>query len=315
MSPVFLRYYIMNKFYRGYLPGIIASITYGLNPLFGLHLYGRGFDVNSVLFYRFVFAALLLGCWMMIHRVSFRLPVRQMHFVTGGGILLALSCWFWFLSFHDMDSGIGATIMFIYPLIVALIMALFYHERLDRFSLFGLFSGFAGVVVLCRPGEGSLITASGVVFVLLSSLSYALYIIEVKVSRLKDLAPETLTFYAMLTGVLFFFFVVRCGYSLQPLRTLSEFGNILGLAFFPSLLSFLLMAVAVRQIGATRTAILGALEPLTALIIGILVFHEALTLQLVCGMILILGAVALVVVQKKNCAMNSSNPLDDMKKE
>ena len=92
-----------------------------------------------------------------------------------------------------------------------------------------------------------------------------------------------------------FLLPLRGGTGLKLPGDLVGWGCVLGLAIFPALLSFLLMALAIRRVGATATALLGALEPATALVCGVLVFGEVLTFRACCGIALIIGAVAGVI--------------------
>jgi drug/metabolite transporter (DMT)-like permease len=71
------------------------------------------------------------------------------------------------------------------------------------------------------------------------------------------------------------------------------------LGLVPTVLSLVLMTIAVHEVGATPTAIRGALEPLTAVAIGVIVFGESLTLRLSVGIVLILSAVLLIVLGKR----------------
>ncbi len=283
----------MNRRALGYLCGIISAVSYGMNPLFGLHLYGEGLTPLSVLFYRFCFAVILLGGWMLLHRSGFRLKKRYWCATLAGSVLLALSCLFWFLSFRTMDSGIAATILFLYPLMVAAIMVVGYRERLSRSLVGGMLLGVAGVVVLCKTGGR--VNFSGICFVALSALTYAIYIVSVKQSRLRELPADLLTFHVMLGALPMYLVPLRGGLDLQLLPSWRALGNAVGLGFFPALLAFLLLAVAVREVGPTRAALLGALEPITAVAIGVMVFHEPMTWRLLLGIGLVLGSVALVV--------------------
>ena len=137
---------------------------------------------------------------------------------------------------------------------------------------------------------------TGVCLVLMSSLTYALYIVGVNRSSLKEMPGLKLTFYAILFGSLVYIVRLRGGMDLQWLTGGTQWMNALGLALFPSLISMVTIAKAIRNIGATPAAILGALEPLTALFVGVMVFHERLTGGNVVGILLILFAVTLIVV-------------------
>ena len=284
--------------FKGSVFGILAAATYGMNPLFGLPLYWRGLSTGSVLFYRFSFALILLGLLMVIRRHPFKMERKQLPPMICGGILLALSCLFLFLSFCHIDSGIAATILFVYPVMVCVIMFLFFHVRQNPATLLGMGAAIGGIALLSLGRGVENFNFIGLVFVLLSALTYAVYMVMVKVSSLKNLKAETLTFYAMLFGLPVFLLSLRGGSDLQKLPDLFSWGCGLGLALFPSLCSFLFMAVAIKCIGPTKTAILGALEPVTALLIGRVVFGETLSWQQIVAVFVILGSVTVVVTSK-----------------
>ena len=288
----------MNSAVKGYIAGIVSAITFGMNPFFGIQLYQENVQPLSVLFYRFLFASLMLGSCMLVKRQKFSFDLKLLPHVLAGGILLALTCLAWFSSFKIMDSGIGATIMFVYPVIVAAIMITGFKEKLTIQVIAATVLALAGVGILCRPGSGAAVNALGVFYVLLSAFFYAVYIVILKVTRLKEIAPDTLTFYTMGIGALIFLAVLK-GVDLQMLPSFKALGNALGLAFFPSLLSFWLIAVAVKYIGATKSAILGALEPVTAVIIGVAFFSEKFTWALLGGIVCILSSVVIIVGGKQ----------------
>lgn len=294
--------------FKSSLAGILAAVTYGMNPLFGLPLYQRGLSTPSVLFYRFCFAILLLAGFMAVRRHSFRLKPSLLIPMGAGGILLALSCLFLFLSFRHMDAGIAATILFVYPVMVCGIMFLGFRVRQTPSTLVGMGSALIGIVLLCAGDGERDFHLAGLVLVLLSALSYALYMVLLKVTPLRELPATTLTFYALGFGIPIFLILLNGGTSLQKLPDLFSVGCAFGLALFPSFLSFLFMAISIRRIGPTRTAILGALEPVTALFFGITLFGEDLTLRQCFGVLIILGSVTLVVAGGKTTAADRTKP-------
>lgn len=274
-------------------------MAYGLNPLFALPLYRAGMTPDSVLFHRYTIAMILLGLFLVCRRKSFRLTLKLWIPAVVGGWLMALSSLFLFLSYRKMDAGIASTILFVYPVMVAVIMAVFFREKLSVSTIAGIVGALAGVAILYRGGPGSSLSISGLILVLLSALSYAIYMVALRETNLKELSPELLTFYAMVFGIPLFLIRLDFGATLQWPETLSGWGRAIALAFFPTILSLLLMTVSIRIIGATKTAILGALEPVTAVAVGILVFGEQLTLRLALGILVILAAVTVVVSGKQ----------------
>ena len=301
----------MNSAVKGYAAGIISAITFGMNPFFGIPLYRENVQPLSVLFYRFAFASLMLGISMLIGRKKFSFELKLLPHMITGGILLSLTCLAWFSSFKIMDSGIGATIMFVYPVMVASIMIAGFKEKITVPVIAAMVLALGGVGILCRPGEGAVVNAPGIFYVIMSALFYAIYIVFLKVTRLKEVAPETLTFYTMGIGAVIFLLILRCGMDLQMLPSCRALGSALGLAFFPSLLSFWLIAVAIKHIGATGSAILGALEPVTAVIIGVTCFSEKFTWSLLAGIICILSSVIIVICgEKKGKDSSAATPAE-----
>lgn len=283
---------------KGVICGIIAAISYGTNPLGALSLYEEGISVNSVLFYRYSFAALILGFILLTKREQFYISKKEIKLVAALGVLFATSSLTLFTSFHFMDAGIASTILFIYPIMVALIMAFFFKERISMITTLSIFLALSGIAMLYSGGDNGTLSGVGVVLVLVSALTYALYIIVINRADLK-MSSFKLTFY-----VLLFCILTIVGYalasndpnnSIQLLTTTAAWSYAIMLAIVPTVISLVTMAIAVKLIGSTPTAIMGALEPLTAVVIGVTIFNEVLTLHLMIGILMILFAVILII--------------------
>ena len=281
---------------KGYLFALISGVTFGTNPLFALPLYDRGISTPSVLFYRFSLGAVLLAVYMLLTGKSFRISGKQLFHAFLFGSLFALTSFFFFRSLHWMDGGLATAVMFIYPGIVAVIMFLFFRERLGWLSWIALFCSLCGVGLLYE-GNGS-VSLPGLGLVLLSALSYSFYIIGLKYSPLQKLSSESLTFYQMLLGLPVFLCMTSGGTGIRLPSDVIGWGCVFGLALFPAMLSILFMSLALRYIGPTKTSILTAVEPMTAIFFGVLVFHETLTVRQIFGVIVILLSVTLVVTGK-----------------
>ena len=138
---------------KGYAYGVIASVSYGLNPLFALPLYASGLLVDSVLFYRYAFAVLFLAVVMKLNGQSFALKRHEILPLAVMGLLFSFSSLFLFESFNYMDAGIASTILFMYPVLVAVIMAVFFKERLSLVKVASIATAFVGITFLYE-GEG-----------------------------------------------------------------------------------------------------------------------------------------------------------------
>lgn len=284
---------------KGSICGILAAVFYGTNPLGALPLLSQGIQPYSIIFYRFSIAVVLLGSIMAIQRHSFAVTRRELAIMAALGVVFASSSLTLYASFLYMDAGVASTILFVYPVMVAVIMTTFYHERLTMVTVISIVLALSGIILLSKGGSGSVISVLGVVLVLVSSLTYAIYIVTVNRS-MQHMPSFRLSFYVMVFSSLTVLVFSSCGGNhLQILTTPSQWGLALMLAVLPTVLSLVLMAVAVHNIGSTPTAIMGALEPLTAVVIGIAVFGEAFTARLAVGIVMILGAVLLIVAIRR----------------
>lgn len=289
------KFNFMNVKAKGYILGAVAAATYGMNPLFALPLYKAGMNPDSVLFSRYLFAIPVLGMMIVARGRSFKLKRKEVLPLIIMGLLVALSSLALFQSYNYMDVGIASTLLFVYPILVALIMWIAFKEKLTLPTVLCILLALGGIGLLYKSGDGSTLNLTGIILVMISALSYAIYIVGVNQSTLKNLATLSLTFYVLLFGLVLFLVRVDFGQSLRVAETWYLWGNLIALAIFPTAISFLCTTQAIQYIGSTPTAILGALEPLTAVFFGVVVFGESLTLRLSCGMLMIILAVTLII--------------------
>lgn len=284
--------------FKGFAYGAIAAASYGLNPLFALPLYADGMGVDSVLFYRYAFGLVMLGVMMLVQKQSFALRRCEVLPLVIMGLLFSFSSLTLFLSYNYMDAGIASTILFVYPVLVAILMAVFFKEKVSPITMISIALAFTGISLLYQGEGGQTLSLTGVTLVFISSLTYALYIIGVNRSVLKDMPIAKLTFYVLLFGLSVY--VIRLKFCTQ-LDVVSQpvlWINPVCLALFPTVISLVAMTKSIHYIGSTPAAILGALEPLTAICCGVLVFGERLTPRIILGIVLILVAVTLIILGK-----------------
>lgn len=285
----------MNAKAKGYILGSIAAASYGMNPLFALPLYKAGMYPDSVLFFRYLFAIPLLGIMIKARGRSFKIQRKETFPLIIMGLLVALSSLTLFLSYNYMAAGIASTLLFVYPIMVALIMAMVFKEKLALQTIVCMLLALGGIGLLYKSEDGSTLSLIGTLLVFASSLSYAIYIVGINQTSLKNVATLKVTFYVLLFGLSLF--VARLLYS-GVLNTPDQWylwANLLALAVFPTAISFLCTTGAIQYIGSTPTAILGALEPVTAIFFGIAVFGESLTVRESFGLVMIIVAVTFVI--------------------
>lgn len=288
----------MNGTLKGTACGVFAAMAYGTNPLFSLNLINIGVDVNSILFYRFAVATLLMAIIMKSKGRSLKVEGCPYWLLLGAGIVFALSSVTLYQSFLFMDAGIACSILFVYPILVAVFQSLFFRERASLLTYGCIIMALVGIFMLYN-GEGEVkLSAVGMGLVGLSSLFYAIYIVGVDHTSLSKVSSGKLTFWSLVAGT--FMFLCFCGFGTDihaPLPTLDFWLNAIGIGLVPTIIPILFINMAIKTIGPTYSAIMGALEPVTALVIGVCIFDETLTVRIVIGALLIFVAVTLIIAR------------------
>ncbi len=283
----------------GYLAGLIAGVSYGTNPLFAKPLLESGVPVLVMLFFRYGMSAAILAVWMACRHEAFKAEKRELSLLGILGVLFACSSLFLFTSYEFIPSGLATTLVYLYPVFTALIMVVlrFYPSWQTWLSIIAT---FGGILLLSTPSAGAEIRLPGIILAIMSALSYALYLVIVNRSRrIKKVSEHTLTLYALMTGAAMFL-VIRLfqgGSILEGVDSPADWGNLLGLAVVPTMISMLTLAVSSRYIGPTRTSILGVFEPLTAILIGTVLFGEPLTPKMAAGVAICVGAVVFMILK------------------
>ncbi len=288
-----------NKKFFGTICGILAAVFYGTNPLGALKLYEQGMNTNSVLFSRFSMAWIIISIILIIKKENLKVTKREFGTLTALGLLFTASSMTLYFSFKYIAAGVASTLLFTYPIMTAVIMGLFFKEKAGFKTIIAIVLSLVGVLLLYWSDAGGALDTLGVILVLVSALTYAIYIIVVNRCPL-EMSSFKINFYVVLycaVGMAVFAWL-----SGQPLRlphnAVSWF-YASWLAVVPATLSLVLMVYASKYVGATPTAILGALEPLTAVLIGIFVFNEPFGTRLAIGIVLILSAVVITAYQPK----------------
>ena len=280
----------------GYILGAIGAASYGLNPTFALPLYADGMNPDSVLLLRYGLAIPLVALMILLRGQSFKVARQSILPLAGLGLMMTMSSLMLFISYNYMAAGIASTILFVYPLIVALIMTLFCHEKLTMQTILCILLATSGIVMMYNLGNGQTLSLKGTLIVLASALAYALYLVAVNQKRIAGIATLTVSFYVLIVGTTVFAGRIVCGVSEltlpgSPLLWLDA----VALSVFPTIISLACTTRAIQLVGSTPTAILGALEPVTAVIMGILLFNEGMTAREAFGILMILVAVSFVI--------------------
>ena len=285
----------------GYPAGIITGITYGLNPLFAKPLMNAGASTEAILFFRYGIAVILLGAYLLLKKENFRITLKQAGVLLSLGLLYTASSTFLFEAYKYIASGLATTLVFLFPAMVAIIMV--FLKVVPSWPVWlSIAATFAGVMIMTGGAEAEKVNPLGVWLSIASAFVYALFIVIINRSKVISSIPNSLlTFYALLTGT--FFFIGRCLFSGADLMAGIDGGmawcNLIGLAVLPTIVSTASLAIATRNIGATKASVLGVFEPITAILVGTMVFGEALTPNIIAGILISIVAVTFMIMLTK----------------
>ncbi|ADX68462.1 DMT family transporter [Weeksella virosa] len=291
---------------KGYALGIISAVSYGLIPIFILPIKQTNFSLDTTLFYRFFISALLLLPVLWYKKENLKITPKELYVVVLLGLSYALSSEFLFMGYDLLSPGITSTILFIYPVFVALIMFLVFKEKLNRLTVLSLILAFSGVLTLSLKNNSFEINFPGLIVVLLSAFFYALYILIVNQTKIK-LSGFKLTFFSFLFTSLYFLVKAKFLGDSLLLPNVNMLINFVVFAFVTTLISSLALVFAIKYIGSTPTAILGALEPVVAVAVSVLMFNEVLTINLIIGITLIIIAVIVNIISDSRKAKVASD--------
>ena len=284
---------------RGIFYACLSAATFGMIPLFVNRAILAGVNNDTILVYRYTLAAVLYGLFLLCRRTDLRISRPELKEVALAGVGgYGVTAFFLFLSYHYMPTGIATSVHYLYPVVVAVFMALFFRERLTLVVKVAIMLAIAGVAFLSWS-EGA-IRWTGLVFVLLSTVTYGIYIVALNRPLLKAMNPDVLTFWVLALTALFY---IVLAVSMGTLRGVSEphfLFDMTMLGVLSTVVSARLLVSAVKSIGSVSTSVLGTLEPITAILIGILVFHETFRFLNFIGFCMVVTAVLVVIVYTNN---------------
>ena len=288
---------------NGIFYACISSASFGFSPLFSIGLLAAGLSNSDVLSYRWALAAIVLMVYAAVKRKTLRInsldEAWKIALLSG---LRALTSVTLLIGYANIASGIASTINFMYPVIVVFWMMLVHGEQKSWINLAAIALSILGVYLMAS-GDGLKVeggnTALGLACSIISAVSFAAYYILMKRTRADKIEVVKFTTWIMIMCAVYF---IIGGLIVDGGITLVHDGKlwlyILGLALWSTMISNFTGVKAVRRIGPTLTSILGALQPLTAVILGVLFLDEHLGFKSIAGIVLILAAVLMVVTHQ-----------------
>lgn len=281
----------------GLFYAIISSATFGLIPLFTVPSINSGVAVNTVVFARFFISFVAMGIVMLLKGKSFKISKNDYKTLCWLSFFYASTSILLTLSYLYIPSGLATTIHFLYPVLVTLIMILLFKESGNWIVYTAIFLAVMGVAFLGHSDTGGSINTIGLTLALITVCTYATYIVGVRKSKVHEMDSFKMTFYILMNcAIIFFINVLVQDGGFSPIPDTETALNLVMLALISTLVSDLTLIVAVQKVGPTTTAILGCMEPLTAVSIGVYFLGETCNMLQIIGIIVILFAVILTII-------------------
>ena len=290
---------------NGIFYAVISSMSFGFSPLFSLALITAGLTDFDILSYRWLIAGLVLMIYAFCKKKSLRLnSFDEAWKIILLSALRALTSVTLLIGYINISSGIAATLNFMYPVIVTLSMVIFFGERRSMVdylaiaaSIFGVYLLASGESIVAHGGN----TKLGLICSLVSAFSFAAYYIVMKQVKADKIEVVKFTTWVMMLSAVYF---IICAFifngKLTLLTDMRSWLNALGLGLWATMVSNITGVKGIRRIGPTMTSILGALQPVTAVILGVIFLGEHLYMRSLIGISIILVAVCIIVLHQKN---------------
>lgn len=276
------------KNYKGILFAILASVAFGLMPIFAKFAYINGSNPNTVLFFRFAIASLVLLVYLLFKKVSIKVTKKQFLLLFLTGIIgYTITTQTLFMSYNYLGVGLATTLHFIYPAFVCILEYAFFKQKMSRSKLLSLILAGFGVYALIAF-ENNALSALGIFLALFSGISYGINVIILAMKQIADIDNRVITMYITFGAAVGMFIYSLINGSLITNITINLGIAYILIAVISTILSMILLLKGIEMIGASSTSILGTFEPIVSIIMGIILFGEELTFALVIGTVLIL---------------------------
>lgn len=297
---------------HGIIYAVASAVSFGIVPVFAVIAYNRGANAITTLFLRFLAASVILAGILLVRKTDFRISRKiagRLAYISVVGY--AATCITLFSSYNHISIGLATTLHFVYPAIVAVMSFFIFKEKLGPIKILSLMLSIVGVYILAGSKEAS-VSMLGAVLSLTSGVFYSIYTIELCRDDIKVMDGLLLTFYVSLFSaasiLIYGAFTGELYFNIQPVGLFA----ILGLAIICTVLGMLAYLVAVQIIGPSDTAILSTFEPVTGVVLGILMFGEKLSYAIAAGSIMVFISVLLFSYSdKKNAAIVETEDLTE----
>ena len=288
----------MNSQLRGVVNGIISGVSFGMIPLFSIPVIAAGMDNVSILVYRFLFGSAAMLAILLLRKTNMRVSLSELLRIVLLAIFYITTALATLECYKYLSSGIATALVYTDPIWCALIGLAFLGDKFSIKLTSSILLASLGVMMMTGvfSGDGTF-SMIGLLLGLASGLAYGIYLILVPRLKVKHIASLKLTFYVFFTGMwLLIAYSLMTNGGVEEVPDSSCWLDLALLGLIPTAISNICVTVSLKLIDSTIVAILGAFEPLTAMVVGVVILGEPLRFIGVVGGMLILVAVAILTI-------------------
>ena len=286
----------MNKMLKGYLLTIASGVMFGFVPAAAKLAYANGFSSINLTFYRNLFAALMLA--VMVRAGGERLRAEEKKdlgkVLLMGLLVTTVTPLLLFIAYGRIPSGVATTFHFSYPALTILGTALVMKKPVQKGHVFCVILCIVGIAMFCTPGLKLNVLGAGLA--LLSGFTYAAYIVLLDRFRITSMSSRKMTFYMASEAAVLLLIVCLVTENFVWPKSLTAVGCCILVAFLATVGGTVLFQKGTFLIGGPRASILSTFEPITSIILGIVLFHDPFSVRTVFGSICVVAATALIAV-------------------
>lgn len=298
----------MGKF-KGILYTMISAVAFGIMPILAKITFNKGANAFTIVFFRSFWAIFMLWVFLLYKKISFRINKEQIKTISILGIIgYTCTTLTLFLSYNYISVGLATTLHFIYPILVTIASIILFKEKIYSNKILAVFFSAAGIFLLIGKSNAH-INIKGIFLALLSGAFYSYYILGIAHSKIKNMNNFLLTFYLSIAAVIFLFFTGIFTHSFSFKMQTSAWIISIIIAFLTSILAVIFFQLGIKMIGASNASILSTLEPITSIILGVILLHENISFKTILGSILIIMSVILITLseRKRTSSINKNN--------
>ena len=283
---------------------IIAGILWGLTGIFVRFFTALELSSIQISIFKLGFATVLLLLYCLIfNRDALKINIKDIWvFLCTGVISLDFFTYCYFSTIQQTTMSVAAVLLYLSPVVVMLLSAIIFKEKITWKKIAACFLAVLGCLLVSGIlGSEIAVPGKAILTGILSAIGYGLYSIFGEIALRKGYKPLTITTYTFViatAGILFFLEPQEIAAAAAKTQTWKFIGMALVISIVVSLLPYLFYTNGLSKVTPSKAAIMASIEPITATIVGALVFGETPDIYGIIGIICVILAIVLLNAKK-----------------